>query len=489
MRMDDVSSYAPRDEGQVYEELRELYRPSVASRMEEVLEELWEDPQFFAEIKERFEKGRLSGNYPALERKMSEIREENRDMFIVSGGLAALQSFVPREEQPWDKSPFDGSMDAYLEELYGGMAYCYYDELRDFAQEWLEELSRVGYRGMKTVLGQNGLLRVPAKQQADNMSAVPRPLGVREKAYPVAFENSRQVLWLQLEGDRSLDHGYREVSVSDEPLRTDKAILALLTALEGRTVDTDLLRIALDKLKLPLEEPMQFQLHEALKEVPILPYDRSKSFAEHLEQVREQSEESELVSGLQGAVFLDYVLLVLRYHRPEFDNLPEKEKLDLIAQTCAYTNAFMEALRKLTDFLEYGVPGRRQKAVAIDADRDVRAAVRRDVDGLTYREIGRELGIPPPQDFGYKGDHPRVRQMVNRGRSLLERTLSKEGWQQHITAMRTEARRWEALSEVEQAAESTVEALGIPYEEALRISIEEEAEIQERRAKLRPENE
>ncbi len=51
MRMDDVSRYAPRDEGQVYEELRELYRPSVASRMEEILEELWEDPQFFAEVK------------------------------------------------------------------------------------------------------------------------------------------------------------------------------------------------------------------------------------------------------------------------------------------------------------------------------------------------------------------------------------------------------------------------------------------------------
>src|SRR3712207_4310078 len=108
--MDDVSKYMPRDEGQVYEELRELYRPSVASRMENLLERLWEDPQFFAEVKERFEKGRLRGNYPALEREMSEIHDEhNRDMFIVSGGLGAIQSFVPREVEPWDRSPFDGS--------------------------------------------------------------------------------------------------------------------------------------------------------------------------------------------------------------------------------------------------------------------------------------------------------------------------------------------------------------------------------------------
>jgi hypothetical protein len=94
---------------------------------------------------------------------------------------------------------------------------------------------------------------------------------------------------------------------------------------------------------------------------------------------------------------------------------------------------------------------------------------------MTYGEIGKELGIPLPKDFGYKGDHPTVRQMANRGRSLLERALGKEGWQQHIEAMRTEARRWEALSEAEQEAEAMVETLGIPYEEALRSSREEEA--------------
>lgn len=487
MRMDDVSRYVPRDEGQVYEELRELYRPSVASRMEEILEELWEDPQFFAEVKERFEEGRLHGNYPALERAISEIPDESRDMFIVSGGLGAMRSFVPSEKEPWDESPFDGNIDAYLEELYGGMAYTYYNELPDFAQRWLDELSRVGYRGMSTIFGQDGVFYFPSKQPTDNMSAVPRPLGARENAHPITFENSRQVLWLQLKGDRSLDHGYREVRVSEDPLRTDKAILAALTAMEGRTVDTDRLRIALDRLKLPLEEPMWYQLHEALKELPILPRDRSQSFAEYMEQDRKQREESELVSGLRGAWFLDYILLVLRYHRPEFDSLPEKETLDLIEQTCTYTDTFIEALRKLTDFLEYGEPGRRQKAAAMDADRDVKAAVRRDVDGLTYCEIGRELAIPLPKDFGYKGDHPRVRQMVNRGRSLLKRALGKEGWQEHIKAMKAEAKRWNALDEIEQSAESMSEHSGIPYEEALRIEKEEAARMQERRTKHRPE--
>jgi hypothetical protein len=112
IQMDDVSRYVPRDEGQRYEELRELYRPSIASRMEEILEELWEDPQFFAEVKERFEKGRRRGIYPALERDLGQLPDEKRDMFLVVGGRSAIRSFVPREEQPWDKSPFDGSVDA-----------------------------------------------------------------------------------------------------------------------------------------------------------------------------------------------------------------------------------------------------------------------------------------------------------------------------------------------------------------------------------------
>ena len=265
MRMDDASRYAPRDEGQVYEELRELYRPSVASRMEEVLEELWEDPQFFAEIKERFAKGRLRGNYPALEREMSEVREDNRDMFIVSGGLAAMQSFVPREVQPWDRRPFDGSLDAYLEELYSGMAYTYADELPEFASEWLEELTRVGYRGMATVSRKSGVHRLPNKEQAYSLmySAVSRPLGLDERAYPVTFENSRQVLWLQLAGERSDGRAYTEVRVSGRPLRTDEAILAALTVLEGEQVDAKQVREALDASGIDLDESLMAQSFES----------------------------------------------------------------------------------------------------------------------------------------------------------------------------------------------------------------------------------
>jgi hypothetical protein len=249
IRMDDISRYVPRDEGQVHEELRDLYRPSIASRMEEKLDELWGDPQFFAEVKDRFEKGRLRGNYPALERYLGQLSEEQRDMSLVVGGHgSAIQSFVPREVEPWDRTPFDGNLEHYLEELYGGMAYTYADELDEFAGKWLEELVRVGYRSMVTVRHEGGERRLPNKQQADTIwdSAVSRPLGVEEGAYPVTFEKSCQVLWLRLEGERSTKRGYKEVRVSARRLRTDEAILAALTFLEGKQVDARQVREALD---------------------------------------------------------------------------------------------------------------------------------------------------------------------------------------------------------------------------------------------------
>jgi len=66
--------------------------------------------------------------------------------------------------------------------------------------------------------------------------------------------------------------------------------------------------------------------------------------------------------------------------------------------------------------------------------------------------------------------------------------LGKEGWQEHIEAMKAEAKRWKALDEIEQSAESTSVHLGIPYEEALRIEKKEAARMRERRSEYIPES-
>jgi hypothetical protein len=473
------------------EEAQELVRPILTERLKAIVDELCEDEQFWEEVQDRFEKGVLDGHYPALNEMFSLApntdSEFSKELLLRSVGGIGIRGLLPLAQQPWDSHLYNGDQSFYREELYGGTAFAYEGErFPYFAEQWLSELARAGYRGMATVDYRDGVLRLPNRQRADNKSAISEPLAEVEDAYPVHFENSRQVLWLYLEGERSLDRGYREVRVSDEPLRTDKAILAAVTAMEGQVLELDRLGAALHALKLPLEEPMWKHWSEAADELPDVQYQPGRD-EEHLRTFSRQLRESVLPGGLQSHQHLDYVLLLLRYYRRDFDELSQEEKLGLIEHVCGHVNEFLKALRKLTAFLEYGMPGKHQRPVARDADRDVRAAIRRDVDGLTYRQIGEELELPPPKDFEYKGDHPTVRQMVTRGRSILERALGKEGWRDHIEVMRAEAKRWASLSEVEQAAESMAESLGKPYEEALRWAKEEDARIQERRAKPRPE--
>jgi hypothetical protein len=111
--------------------------------------------------------------------------------------------------------------------------------------------------------------------------------------------------------------------------------------------------------------------------------------------------------------------MLLRYHSPGFDDLTLEERADLIAETCSHINEFLEVLNKLMTFLEHGKPKRRGPAATRVAARDVKAAVRRKVDGLSNRQIAEVLCMNVPSDFLIKGDHPRVRKMVRRGRSAL----------------------------------------------------------------------
>jgi hypothetical protein len=50
--------------------------------------------------------------------------------------------------------------------------------------------------------------------------------------------------------------------------------------------------------------------------------------------------------------------MLLRYHRPGFDELALEEHADLIRETCAHINEFVEILHKLMTFLEHGKPSR-----------------------------------------------------------------------------------------------------------------------------------
>jgi hypothetical protein len=142
-----------------------------------------------------------------------------------------------------------------------------------------------------------------------------------------------------------------------------------------------------------------------------------------------------------------------------------EERADLIAETCSHINEFIEVLHKLISFLEHGRPKRRGPAATKVASRDIKAAVLRDVDGLTNRQIADTLCVNSPADFLIKGDHPRVCKMIRRGRGALVAALGEEGWRAQAQAMKDEAERWHSTSEIQRRAELEAEALGVPYEE------------------------
>jgi hypothetical protein len=73
-----------------------------------------------------------------------------------------------------------------------------------------------------------------------------------------------------------------------------------------------------------------------------------------------------------------------------------------------------------------------------------------------------------PADFLIKGDHPRVRKMVKRGRSTLVAALGEEGWRMQAQAMKDEAERWHSKSEIQRQAKLEAEALEVPHDEVLK---------------------
>ena len=135
-------------------------------------------------------------------------------------------------------------------------------------------------------------------------------------------------------------------------------------------------------------------MHDVLAR--ILPL-RGESFFERwtkaLEDRRTREDLRPILQDLRHHQTLDYALMLLRYHSPGFDDLALEVRADLIAETCAHINEFVEVLRKLMTFLEHGKPKRRGPAATKVASRDVKAAVLRDVDGLSNRQIAEALCI------------------------------------------------------------------------------------------------
>jgi len=316
----------------------------------------------------------------------------------------------------WVAAKFWANPELHREMLYESGAH-EHSRLQELANGWLTELAEVG------LLELDPDQEAPLKQ-ADNS----RPtLHTREgELYTVRVEGHRQLFWVQvnarpLYGDR---RGYKPIRVLDKPLRTQTAIISLLTTLEASPIDAERLR-------------------------------------------EELSQENPLIHSVQYYSY-KYVLSLLRYYRPTFDELPHQDQLDLIVETCNRMNSFFTASRQLVEFLEYGVPSRDLRPAIENANRDVNATVLRDVEGLSLSQIAKRLGLSTDEtdEQNDKRDYPQVRQMIKRGKKLLEGALGEDGWRKQIEVMKADRDWFRSLNTAQQRTYTTLDRNRMTEEEA-----------------------
>jgi len=233
-----------------------------------------------------------------------------------------------------------------------------------------------------------------------------------------------QELWIRFDTYRAIE-GYMAIDVVDTP-RSDAAMLAAMVAwLVAEPIDLRLVAEPIDLNKTPL---------------------------------------------LKAKQSLEYLMPLIKHYRPEVKDYSSEEFLALVEKACYHINNFLDALRKLQAFLEYGSPNKKLSPSIREPDKDIKAAILHDVDGLNYRQIGEKLKIPPPPDFEIKGEHQTVRKMVERGRNILEQAFGEKAWRERAATMKAEKEWWRSRSREERDREWYVEwlasNLGISLEEA-----------------------
>jgi hypothetical protein len=97
----------------------------------------------------------------------------------------------------------------------------------------------------------------------------------------------------------------------------------------------------------------------------------------------------------------------------------------------------------------------------------VKAAVLRDVEKRSHREIADMLGVDVSEERS-KIDmkKPEIAALVREGRRLLDNVLPGIGWRKHAEDMKTDADRYRSLSDEEKEIEALVESTGWTIERA-----------------------
>jgi hypothetical protein len=324
----------------------------------------------------------------------------------------------------------------------------------DLVNAWLPRLARLGLREVDPTTGVAPKEPRSFKSTVDPLEDDVRPVR------PAAA--SRYALLLKLNGRRA-KRGYRTVEVLKDLPRTDVAILAALTNLEGREVDVERIESALSRITWPMRDYSPIEFAHANPELEGDKYsgDLGKADAEEIRKI---------AADLQGFRTLEYVVTLLRHYRPEFDDLPKDEKHGLIVGCCKRVNALLEASKHLGAFLEYGTPDKDLRAPLEEVKRYVRAAELKDVERLSDRKIGEILGIEPAPSDEIRRQNSNVRHAVKQGRRLFTDAWGKEEWQKRVEFKRSESEWFLSLTEEEKGLVQFADDEGLSVEEAFHLA-------------------
>jgi hypothetical protein len=166
--------------------------------------------------------------------------------------------------------------------------------------------------------------------------------------------SSGQVMRLLLDAKRT-EQGYKGATVLVGPSRTEQAYVAAVLALKGEEMERErdkknrqsdkmaqaskaILLFELMRLR-RTDEAAQNAVYQAMKDLGL--YKEGPSRA------------TDFIEGLKVTPLYE----LLRYFRPELDDASEKDRIALLERTIGYVNDYLKALRRLTDFLQYGKAG------------------------------------------------------------------------------------------------------------------------------------
>ena len=286
-----------------------------------------------------------------------------------------------------------------------------------------------------------------------------------------------QIVWLRDDALRKdLDQEYRGIEVFDETPPTDVAIIAAATALETSRVEDERLQKAILLYKLGAEMPSEATPdNEALLE-NLKPFVHwlggwagKIAEAERSDPELQEATSRDDLNAMRYMRTFGYIEELLRYYRPDYDELSRRQQTALIQGACDRLNKFHKALEELVGFAEYATydAGKRRlrklKPATDNVQLYVDAALLRDVEGLKYKEIGDRLGARTPnaEEWKTKRDASTPRSWVAKGRELLELAWGEEGYAACVEAKKAERERWRNLSIENRLLEATAEQIAL----------------------------